>query len=121
MNKLDYLKTRKQSFRDLCRLSRNYRQSEYNDKFLEKGDKVPFRHDWSLLAHMHDLRVWTLAYAPQRFNNLQRMQEIHMLNNEMWYGVSNAMWKRILIMIGLWFFVTRVAKHRYMKHGMADT
>jgi len=37
------------------------------------------------MAHMHDLRVWTIAYAPSKSNNLQRMQEIHRLNNEMWY------------------------------------
>ena len=70
---------------------------------------------------MHDLRVWTLAYAPSRLNNLQRMQEIHMLNNEMWYMVSNAMWKRILAMIAIWIFVNRVAKNRFMRHGMSDT
>lgn len=73
------------------------------------------------MAHMHDLRVWTVAYAPSRINNLQRLQEIHMLNQEMWYQVSNAMWKRILIMFGLWIFVTRVAKNKYMNQGNFDT
>ena len=82
---------------------------------------MPFRHDWAILAHMHDLRVWTLAYAPSRHNNLQRLQEIHLLNNEMWYLVSTALWKRILVMIGLWFFVTRVAKKRFMNQGMFDS
>jgi hypothetical protein len=74
-----------------------------------------------MMAHMHDLRVWTIAYAPSRINNLQRLQEIHLLNQEMWYQVSNAMWKRILIMFGLWIFVTRVAKKRYMNQGNFDT
>ena len=77
MDKLNFLKSNKQAFRDLCRISRSYRQAEYKDRFLQKGAKIPFRHDWSVLAHMHDLRVWTLAYAPSRLNNLQRLQEIH--------------------------------------------
>ena len=40
------------------------------------------------MAHMHDLRVWTICYAPNKTSNLQRMNEIHRLNNEMWYNVS---------------------------------
>jgi hypothetical protein len=43
------------------------------------------------------------------------MQEIHLLNQEMWYGVYKALWTRILIAIPLWLFVTRIAKDRYMK------
>lgn len=70
------------------RVNRNYRQAEFKDRFLVPGKKVPFKHDWALMAHMHDLRVWTLAYAPMRINNLQRMQELHHLNNEMWYIFS---------------------------------
>merc|ERR1711990_1396469 len=57
------------------------------------------------MAHMHDLRVWTIAYAPSDRNNLQRMQEIHRLNTEMWYQVSQSLYKRIFVMIALWFFV----------------
>lgn len=74
MDKLNFLKTSKQNLRDFTRLSRSYRQAPFTDKFLEPGQKVPFRHDWSVLAHMHDLRVWTLAYAPSRLNNLERLQ-----------------------------------------------
>ena len=71
MDKLNYMKSNKLAIRDYYRLSRSYRQADYNDKFLQKGGaKAPFRHDWSILAHMHDLRVWTLAYAPSRLNNL---------------------------------------------------
>ena len=73
MDKLTYLKTSRQAFRDTLRLSRNYRQSTYVDRFLQPGQKVPFKHSWSLMAHMHDLRVWTIAYAPSRLNNLQRL------------------------------------------------
>jgi hypothetical protein len=74
MDKLAYMKSTKQVVRDTTRLSRNYRQATYVDKFLNNpAFKAPFRHDWAVLAHMHDLRVWTLAYAPSRLNNLQRM------------------------------------------------
>lgn len=121
MDKLGFLKNRRLALRDMGRLSNNYRQAKYEDKFLQPGEKVPFRHDWSILAHMHDLRVWTLAYAPSRLNNLERLQEIHMLNNEMWYMVSNAMWKRILVMIVLWIVVTRFAKKRYLNQGNFDS
>lgn len=121
MDKLTYLKSTKQSLRDFTRLSRSYRQPTFEDKFLAPGAKVPFRHDWAVLAHMHDLRVWTLAYAPSRLNNLQRLQEIHKLNNEMWYMVSSSLWKRVLIMAALWIFVTRFAKHKYMNQGMFDS
>jgi hypothetical protein len=77
MDKLNFLKTNKQIFRDWTRVSRSYRQPAFKDHYLQEGQKVPFRHDWKILAHMHDLRVWTIAYAPSRLNNVQRLQEIH--------------------------------------------
>ena len=80
MDKLSYLKNTKQNLRDYVRIPRSYRQPAFVDRFLKRGMKVPFRHDWNIMAHMHDLRVWTIAYAPSRLNNLQRLQEIHLLN-----------------------------------------
>ena len=74
------------------------------------------------MAHMHDLRVWCLTYAPGKKNDIRRLQEIHLLNQEMWYQVSNAMWKRICIGVALWFFVTRIANKRFMKkYNNADS
>lgn len=73
------------------------------------------------MAHMHDLRVWTLAYAPSRFNNLQRLQEIHLLNNEMWYMFSNALWKRIIAMMVFWVLTTRVLKKKFVNFGNFDS
>ena len=73
MDKLNYLKTYRQQFRDFMRVSRYYRQAPYEDKIIRTGEKIPFRHDWANLAQMHDLRVWTLAHAPQSINNLQRL------------------------------------------------
>ena len=121
MDKLQFLKSKRIALRDTMRLSNSYRQTAYKDKFLQPGEKVPFRHDWKIMAHMHDLRVWTLAYAPSRHNNLQRLQEIHLLNQEMWYQISSAMWKRVLIMIALWLFINRFAKDRYLNQGMFDS
>lgn len=121
MDKLAFLKNQKLAIRDTLRISKNYRQVAYKDRFLQPGEKVAFKHNWNILAHMHDLRVWTIAYAPSRLNNLQRLQEIHHLNNEMWYQVSSAMWKRVLIMIILWIIVTRVSKNKYMNQGMFDS
>jgi hypothetical protein len=34
---------------------------------------MEFKHSWANMAHMHDLRVWTLAYAPGRKNNVRRV------------------------------------------------
>jgi hypothetical protein len=121
MDKIGFLKSTKTSFRDYNRLSRSYKQPHFVDGLLKEGTKVPFKHSWAMLSHMHDLRLWTIAYAPQRVNNLQRLQEIHMLNQEMWYMVSSAMWKRILALAVAWILVTRIFKKRFMNHGMFDT
>jgi|DEB0MinimDraft_12_1074336.scaffolds.fasta_scaffold23573_5 hypothetical protein len=99
--------------------SKYLKQPKFEDKLLRIGPQ--FSHSWANMAHMHDLRVWTLTYAPGKKNNIQRLQEIHMLNNEMWYGVYRALWQRVLIAIPLWFFITRVAKHRYVKNFNVDS
>ena len=70
---------------------------------------------------MHDLRVWTLTYAPSRLNNLERIQQIHQLNQEMWYLVNVAIWKRLLIMIALWILITRFLKRKYLNERTDDT
>jgi hypothetical protein len=121
MDKISFLKNQRLALRDTLRISRNYRQHKYHDRVLNSGSKTPFRHDWHILAHMHDLRLWTIAYAPSRLNNLQRLQELHLLNQEMWYQVSSAMWKRLIAMIGLWFLITRFAKDRYLNQGNFDS
>ena len=123
MDKLSIFKGRTQNFREGLRMNRNLRMSEYNDKFLQKnsGQKMPFKHSWALMAHMHDLRMWTLAYSPSRSNNLQRMQEIHRLNAEMNYGIADAIGKRILYLIAFWFLVTKIFPRKYMNQGNFDS
>ncbi len=39
----------------------------------------------------------------------------------MWYNVSEGIWKRVLVMIALWFFFTKIAKGRFMNQGMTDS
>ena len=119
MQKLGYMKTGVQTFREAIRPARYLKQHGFEDKFLQTGPD--FKHSWAQMAHMHDLRVWTMCYAPGRKNNIRRLQEIHLLNNEMWYMVYSALWKRMLLAIPLWFFVTRIAKDRYMKKNNVDS
>ena len=89
MEKLAYLRSNAQNLRNWLRWTNSSRPAKYEDKWLNNGKKsLPFTHNWGLMAHMHDLRVWTIAYAPSDKNNLVRMQEIHRLNAEMWYNVS---------------------------------
>ena len=70
------------------------------DKYVElekKGQAVPFKHSWAMLSHMHDLRLWTIAYSPSKINNLQRLQELHRINNEALYLIQSSLWKRIIL------------------------
>jgi hypothetical protein len=114
MDKLAYLKPARLNWRNWLKASNSHRQHVYEDKFLTDNRKLPFAHQWSLMGHMHDLRVWTIAYAPSNRNNLRRMQEIHRLNAEMWYNVSEAIWRRIFVMIAFWFLVVKVFKGKYL-------
>ena len=119
MNKLAYMKGGLQRAKEAVRPTRYMKQKSFEDKMLSTG--IQFKHPWAQMAHMHDLRVWTLAYAPARKGNVQRLQELHLLNQEMWYLKYMAMWKRVFIGIGLWFFVTRVQGSKYMKKYNNDS
>ena len=74
-----------------------------------------------MLCHMHDLRLWTISYAPSKTNNLQRMQELHRINNEALYMLSNAMYKRIIIGVFLYFIINKLAKKRFLNNGSKDS
>jgi len=39
----------------------------------------------------------------------------------MWYYVSQAMWKRILGAMALWFLVNKIKKDKYMNNGPKDS
>ncbi len=122
MDKLNYLKSTSQKARDYVKVSRSFRQPTFKDRVNYKGYITrPFKHDWALMTQMHDLRLWTLAYAPSRTNNLQRIQELHLLNNEMWYLTFNSMWKRAFLFVIIWFFITRVFKSKFLNQGNFDS
>ena len=124
LQKLGYFKTYPQRIRNSLSWSANTRQAVYNhnnDVFLKPGMKIPFTHNYATLKHMHDLRVWTICYAPSSTGNLKRLQEIHRINAEMWHYIADAMWKRIIAGIALWFFVRKIAKNRYHNVGPKDS
>ena len=122
MDKLSFLKPGlRVRARNYLKYSNNTRQHEYKDTFLSPGSKLPFAHSWALMGHMHDLRLWTLAYAPSDKNNLQRLQELHRLNCEMWYNYGQSLYKRIIVGVFLYFFVTKIARRKYMNQGNKDT
>ncbi len=73
------------------------------------------------MAHMHDLRLWTITYAPGNKNNIQRLQEVHLLNQEMWYNVYRSLWTRVLWSIPLFLIVTRVGKKKFIKKTNYDS
>ena len=124
MNKLSYMKPARQNLRESVSYANNIGMSEFQDKHKAmeaKGLRIPFKNNWAMLCHMHDLRLWTIAYAPSRTNNLQRMQEVHRINNEAIYMTSNALYKRILLGVFLWFFINKVAKGKYLNNGAKDS
>jgi hypothetical protein len=49
------------------------------------------------------------------------MQECHKLNNEMWYYVQQAYWKRFIAAIVLWFMINKVFKKKFLNHGAKDS
>jgi hypothetical protein len=58
--------------RELIRPARSVnKMAVFEDKFLKNG--VDFKHSWANMAHMHDLRVWTITYAPMKKNNIRRL------------------------------------------------
>ena len=69
---------------------------------------------------MHDLRLWTIAFAPSKQNNLRRLQELHRINNEAIYLINRAIGKRILVAIFLYFLINKIAKHK-INHGAKDS
>ena len=118
-NKLGFMRSATENLRVSLRPSQYLKHPGFTDRLLKVGPS--FSHSWANMAHMHDLRLWTITYSPSQRNNVRRLQEIHYLNNEMWYNVYNALWKRWLIMVVFFFFVTRINKKRYMKKYNTDS
>ena len=124
MNKLSFMKTRQAKALESVRYVTNIKPAGFVDRYSDreqKGLPVQFKHSWAMIAHMNDLRMWTLAYAPTQKNGLQRMQEMHRLNNEAIYLVQDALWKRIIVGVFLWFLVNKIAKKRFLNNGAKDS
>jgi len=119
MDKLRYMKTPTQSFREFLRPTKYLYQPKFEDKILKVGPR--FQHTWAQMAHMHDLRVWVLTYAPANKGNIQKLQEIHKLNSEMWYQYFSALCWRVVIAIPLLILLTRFGKHRFIKNYNTDS
>jgi hypothetical protein len=113
MDKLSYMKSPLRNFREMLRPTKYFVQPKFTDRFVKYG--IAYKHTWAQMGHMHDLRVWTLAYAPATKGNIVRLQEIHELNGEIWYVIFKGIFHRILFSIPLFFFITRFAKKRYCK------
>lgn len=94
-------------------------QPKFEDKYIKHG--IDFKHSWAQMSHMHDLRQWTITYAPTNKTNIQRMNECHALNQEMWYMVYRAVWTRFLWGIPLWFFIKKFRRDKMLKKYNYDS
>lgn len=124
-NKLAYMKSLRTRMRDNATYSNNLRMAQYSNPEEEAqkslGVRMPFKHTPELLATMSDLRMWTISYSPTKKNNLQRMQEMHRIQNEFLYMQSNTLGKRIIAGIILWFVVNKLAKKKFLNNGSKDS
>ena len=124
MSKLAYLKSTKQNLRESVSFANNISQTAFKDKHVDlekKGISVGFKHSFAHLCHMHDLRLWTITYAPSKRGNLQRLQELHRINNEANYLIANSLYKRVIFGIFLWFAINKLAKSKYLNNGAKDS
>lgn len=77
-DKLNYMKTTGQVMKNFLRPKKYLYQPKFEDKVAKHG--IQFKHSWANMAHMHDLRMWAIAYGPGNKNNIQKLQECHLLN-----------------------------------------
>ena len=124
MNKLSHLRSARQNLQRSSSYVNNIGQSPFNDKLRdseEKGLRIPFKINWATLCHMHELRLWTITYAPSSQNNLQRLQEMHRINNEALYMISNSLYKRVIFGTILFFTISKLAKKQYLNDRSKDS
>jgi len=95
------------NFMEALRPSKYMYQPKFVDRHIQGG--VQFKHSWNQLCHMHDLRMWTIAYAPGSWQAHKRMQELYLINQETWYQVWKAHWIRVFIAVPLFFIVFRLS------------
>ena len=95
------------------------KQPQFEDRFLKAGPQ--FKHSFQQLKHMHDMRLWVFTYSPMKKDNIVLQTEMAHLNDEMYYMMGNALWKRILFLIVFFFWTTRVRPDKYMKKYNTDS
>lgn len=110
---LDY----KTQARNFLRPANNYKQAAFKSVFKASEFKITN----NMLTHMNDLRVWVIAYAPSSANVLERMQEIHHINNEMNYRIYRRAWKALVVLPFVWILVNKVYKKKFLDYGNQDT
>ena len=120
MDKTRALKTTVQRFKDLIKPQRNYTQVGFKDTMGDNG-LTEFKHSWANLSHMHDMRMWLISYAPIRNTAITRLEEVHRINQEMWYMVSEALWRRIILFIAAFFLTTRIFRKTFIKKYNNDS
>eukprot|EP00997_Jenningsia_sp_PLL12_P010194 NODE_7369_length_459_cov_50.521951_g6536_i0.p1 GENE.NODE_7369_length_459_cov_50.521951_g6536_i0~~NODE_7369_length_459_cov_50.521951_g6536_i0.p1 ORF type:complete len:133 (+),score=36.54 NODE_7369_length_459_cov_50.521951_g6536_i0:35-433(+) len=115
MDKLSYMKSSWSRLRDWNYLPRSRRHATYQEQpaFV----KPDFSHSWYNLAKMHDLRLWTLGFAPSTRFDMARLAEIHHLNKEMWATYSQALWRRFVLGCILFILITRFFKKQLLNQN----
>lgn len=58
---------------------------KFEDRYLKEGWTLA--RGSNMLSHMRQMRAWVVAHAPKNSKDLQRIQEVHVLNQEIWYSV----------------------------------
>ena len=49
------------------------------------------------------------------------MQELHRINHEAIYRISNALYKRVIFGIFAYFLINKLAKGKYLNNGSKDS
>ena len=107
LDRHQHLKATSERVRDWFRLWRHQRSPGYRDT-SKNGREYGFRHSAYLLSKMHDLRMWTITFAPNHANPLMRTHEIHKINSEFQYIQYRLQWRRALPLIVAIGFLSRV-------------
>ena len=108
--------------RDWFRLYRHSHHPGFDDITRTPGYSLPFKHRHSILSHMINLRIWTVAYAPNFAQPTKRMQEVHKLYTEIHYISYRSMWTRGLPFILGVILITRfMFPKTFMNKGEEDS
>ncbi|CAI2382593.1 unnamed protein product [Moneuplotes crassus] len=122
LDRHQHLKANRERIRDWFRLWRHSRAPGYVDHSKDaSGREYGFGHSAYVLSKMNDLRMWTITFAPNNAQPLQRVQEMHKINSEFQYIQYRIQWRRVLpLIIGIGFFSRVVFKNTLLNKGEDD-